>query len=582
MAGQGEILDLIVVGGGIYGICAANTYLSLHPTANIKVLDSDSNVGGVWSRSRHYPSFWSQTGARLSGFPDKQFKVPEDAETYHDLYDAKYITHYLEDYVRDQEHDGLPLIERFIFMCWVRNVFKDENGIWQTRSEIEDRGDVAFQSKKLIVSTGAHSVPYTPELRGSEDFNGPILHQKDLGASNLLTPEEQNVEEHSRITILGGSKSASDIAYAAAADMSHPRKVSWIIRTGGEGPLLLNKANGFGKYRSVSELGSIRALATLSSANPYQSESWWSWFLHKTPVGERFLGWIWSQTEKESNALADFDNRDGALPGFDGLRPSVSIRWRSGPVGILQRSDYWDVIAKRATVYRGEVARLEKGKVILTDGTEVNSDVLICGTGWKQEHPYFSPKDAVRLGLPIGFHETELLHEERVRWSKLEEEADRKVLQRWPYLANRPAFGGSPPRTTPYRLYNLTIPVEDQSIAFLGLMQVPNSYHTALTQTLYAIAALDGILDLPSSEEMEKEIAFMNCWCARRYPVHGWLGTPLDYEMVSFTDHLLEQLGLSSHRNKRSWWSDLTDPCLASDYAGLVDEYRRKLPEDVE
>ena len=92
MPEQGEMLDLIIIAGGIYGICAANTYLSLHPAADIKVLDSDSNVGGVWSRSRHYPSFWSQTGARLSGLPDKQFKVPKDADTYHDLYDAKYIT----------------------------------------------------------------------------------------------------------------------------------------------------------------------------------------------------------------------------------------------------------------------------------------------------------------------------------------------------------------------------------------------------------------------------------------------------------------------------------------------------------
>ena len=576
------MLDLIIIGGGIYGICAANTYLSLHPTANVKVLDSDSNVGGVWSRSRHYPSFWSQTGARLSGFPDKQFKVPEDAETYHDLYDATYITDYLEDYVRDNEHDGRPLKERFVFRCWVRQVWKDENGIWQVRSEIEDRGDVAFRSKKLIVATGAHSVPYMPDLRGSKKFNGPIVHQKDLGKSKLLTTEEEDVEKHSHITVLGGSKSASDIVYAAATHTSHPRKVSWIIRTSGGGPLLLNKAEGFGKYRSVTELGSIRALAAISSANPYQGESWWTWFLHRTPVGQRFLRWVWSQTEKESNTLADFDGREGALPGFESLRPSVSIQWRSGPIGILQRPDYWDAIAKKVMVYRSEVERLEDGKVILTDGREVKSDVLICGTGWKQEHPYFSTKEAARVGLPIGLPEAELGQEEREHWSKLEEEADRKVLQRWPYLASTPTFIGHPPRTTSYKLYSLTLPVEDRSIAFLGLMLVPNSYHTALTQTLYAIAALDGALELPPLEEMEKEIAFMNRWSTRRYPVHGWLGNPLDYEMVSFTDHLLEQLGLSSHRNTRNWWSDLTDPCLASDYAGLVDEYRRKYPYHVE
>jgi hypothetical protein len=219
---------------------------------------------------------------------------------------------------------------------------------------------------------------------------------------------------------------------------------------------------------------------------------------------------------------------------------------------------------------------------VLENGQEALSDVLICGTGWKQEHPYFSAKEAARVGLPVKIEETELVSEENRNWSKLEEEADRKVLERWPYLAYTPTFKIRPRRTTSYKLYNLTVPILDQSVAFLGLMLVPNSYHVALVQTLYAIAILDGALKLPSGDGMARQIAFINRWCARRYPVHGWLGNVVEFEMVSYTDHLLEQLGLSSHRNKNSWWSDLTDPCLASDYAGLVDEYRKKYSDRVE
>jgi hypothetical protein len=293
------------------------------------------------------------------------------------------------------------------------------------------------------------------------------------------------------------------------------------------------------------------------------------------------LQWIWSQTVKESNALANFDGREGALDGFVGLKPSTSIRWRSGPLGILQRDDYWDVIAKRVKVYRGDIERLEPHRVVLKDGREVSSDVLICGTGWRQEHPYFSPEESARVGLPIKFEETELANTVTRQWSKLEEEADRRVLERWPYLANTPTFNMRSPSTTSYKLYNLTIPIEDHSVAFLGLMLVPNSYHVALVQTLYAIAVLDGALKLPLKDDLNRQIAFINRVCARRYPVHGWLGNVIEFEMVSYTDHLLEQLGLSTHRNKNGWWSDLTDPCLASDYAGLLDEYRRKYSDHV-
>ncbi|KAK3683186.1 hypothetical protein LTR37_020471 [Vermiconidia calcicola] len=575
MAGHNHKLDLIVVGAGVYGICAANTYLQLHPTADIVVLDSDEDAGGVWSNSRLYPQFWSQTGERLGGYPDSAFKVPEGAERYHDLFEAKHLTKYLEDYVTGQAYNGRSLRKRFVFRCWVNNLQKDGDA-WNIQANLEGK-NVTYRAGKVIVATGLTSVPNMPQLPGKEHFRGSVLHQKTFGNSKILTPEETEVEQHTHITILGGSKSASDMAYAAATDINAPRKVSWIIRTSGSGPLILTKAQGFGKYRSLPELGSIRAIANLSSANPYLHETWFSSFLHKTWLGEWLLQKIWSQSETESAAIANYDGREGALLGFEKLRTETSIRWRSGSVGILQKDDFWDVVARNVRVHRGDVAELTVDAVVLDDGTEVRTDVLLCATGWKQQHSCFSTEEAARLGLPLNLNDSrELVEQSQQHWSKLEEEADRKVLSRWPYLTNAPKSKARPIRTTPYRLYNLTLPVSDQSIAFLGLQLVPNSYHTALAQTLYAIAGLDGVLKLPPKEEMEKEVAFIDRWCARRYPVHGHLGNVLDYEMVSFTDYLLKQLGLSSHRTKASWWADMTDPVVASDYAALVEEYRKK------
>jgi dimethylaniline monooxygenase (N-oxide forming) len=90
--------------------------------------------------------------------------------------------------------------------------------------------------------------------------------------------------------------------------------------------------------------------------------------------------------------------------------------------------------------------------------------------------------------------------------------------------------------------------MHDRSIAILGTPLVPNSYHTSVVQALYAIAAIEGTLQLPSSERMEREIAYTNSWCRHRYPVHGYKDNVLEFEMVGFTDRLLEELGLESHR----------------------------------
>lgn len=502
--------------------------------------------------------------------------MPENAETYHDLFEAKHLSQYFNDYLDQHVYDGRGLRERFIFNCWVENVAKDPDGKWRATTNHKDK-QVIFRAHKAIIATGTFTQPYVPSLPGQDSFNGPIIHQKEFGRSRIFTAEESDLESHVKVTVLGGSKSAADIAYAAAKDKNQPREVTWIIRTTGTGAIIMSSPKGFGKYRSLAELGSTRAMAAMSSANPYVEDSWWSSFLHRTIIGEWLLNKIWSQPAVESDRLANFEGREGRLEGFEGLRSNASHRWRSAPMGIIQSEDFWDVIARRVRVVRGEVERLEEGRIVLEDGKTLESDILLCATGWSYGQPLFSDHEKLRLGLPLSLDSNaDLLEADRGHWTDLEAEADRKVLRRWPYLAQTSRFKSKPPATTRYKLYNMIVPVEDNSIAFLGIPVLPNSYHTALATTLWAIAALDGIHQLPSKQEMERDVAYINRWNARRYPVTGWMGNAMDYEMVSYTDKLLDELGLSSHRNFKSWWQDLTDPVLASDYAGVVDEFRRK------
>ena len=46
---QSESFDLIIIGAGLYGIQVARTYLELHPTHNVVLLEASSTLGGVWS-----------------------------------------------------------------------------------------------------------------------------------------------------------------------------------------------------------------------------------------------------------------------------------------------------------------------------------------------------------------------------------------------------------------------------------------------------------------------------------------------------------------------------------------------------
>lgn len=104
--------------------------------------------------------------------------------------------------------------------------------------------------RKLIIAIGITNAPHIPQHKGTEDFEAPIVHSSQLG---LRSPEIFADESTNTVAVLGGGKSAYDAAYLAA---SHGRKVEWIIRKSGKGPVwvmpLITKLGPFEAQRDVS------------------------------------------------------------------------------------------------------------------------------------------------------------------------------------------------------------------------------------------------------------------------------------------------------------------------------------------
>ena len=202
--------------------------------------------------------------------------------------------------------------------------------------------------------------------------------------------------------------------------------------------------------------------------------------------------------------------------------------------------------------------------------------MLFCGTGWESAYTYFSKDETKRLGLPHSVTEDD--REEAKLWGELLQTADRKVLRDHPQLANPPPHKqpSTTTTTTTTRLYNCMAPLHDRSVVFLGRALLSNSFRTAEAQSIWATAYFDGSFKLPPLDEARKEVAYMNAFSRRRYPSHGVNGDCIFFELVSYTDKLLRDLDLHSHRKGWFWWSDWWEPCLASDYKDMPDEYRRK------
>ena len=48
----------------------------------------------------------------MSGFSDIPLTIPPDAQNYHDIFESKYVTSYLESYIDEHLYNGQPLRDR--------------------------------------------------------------------------------------------------------------------------------------------------------------------------------------------------------------------------------------------------------------------------------------------------------------------------------------------------------------------------------------------------------------------------------------------------------------------------------------
>ena len=208
----------------------------------------------------------------------------------------------------------------------------------------------------------------------------------------------------------------------------------------------------------------------------------------------------------------------------------------------------------------------------MESGEEIKADAILCGTGWTPSLRFFDKDLLIKLDLPHPIEDEPAEYADH--WAELEKEADRKVLYKFPVLANPPAYYKKPVRTTPYRLYNGIAPLRDDSIAFIGHVLVGNYFSVAECQAIWATAHLDGKLPLPSLEQREAEIALFTAWCRRRYLNNGEKGNWMTFEFIVYSDKLLHEVGLSSHR--KGWFKHFFSPCMSRDLHGLRDEYMAK------
>lgn len=201
-AGMTDV-DVLIIGAGVSGICAAAYLRRRRPASTVAVLEARADLGGTWDLFR-YPGVRSDSDMASYAL---SFKPWLDDRA---LADGARILDYLREVATEQ--DVLQWI-RFSHRV-VRADFQSDSARWLVQVATPE-GTAEFSARFLFVATGYfdYEEGHRPDLPGSTDFAGRLVHPQhwpdDLDCTDL------------RVVVIGSGATAVTLIPALARRARH-------------------------------------------------------------------------------------------------------------------------------------------------------------------------------------------------------------------------------------------------------------------------------------------------------------------------------------------------------------------------
>ncbi|KIA75441.1 hypothetical protein HK57_00085 [Aspergillus ustus] len=555
---------------GLHGLVMAKTYLEVHPSTTLLVVDESHSVGGTWARERLYPGL--KTNNLFGSYELSDF--PMDAKRYGVDGKGHIPGHVVHAYLCDvADHFGIT--PHLMLSTRVTATELLDDGSWEVSLQSVDRNDCVvspIRAEKLVFATGLTSKPHIPHIPGSETFNRLILHSKQL------KEQADSLADCKTVVVVGGNKSAWDVCYTAARNGS---QVHMVIRPSGGGPSYLwPRRFSIGHFElSLAKLSTIR-LFTLFDPAPFGEGPflWARRFLHRTFLGQRICHWFWTYLDKRIRMLNGFDTHRELRK----LGPWTTPFWMGNSLSIHNYETSWfDLVREgQIQVHISELESLSPAKVHLSDGTLLAIDALVLCTGWTVDVPARFKTDQV--GRSAEKEAMEVIYSNVPYFSHLS--------RRTPNAPGSQDSAVSPDgKDSSFPLlYRDIIPLEEtylqsKSLAFIGMSVSIHAVLVAQAQALWITAFLSDQLDhlrvgSMNQEQVRGRTILDTVYGQVRRPreTGGLAGRHADlvFDSLSYVDVLLGDLTVPCMR-KKNWWLELTDPYCLADYRGLVQEWIR-------
>ncbi|EJP63777.1 Flavin-binding monooxygenase-like family protein [Beauveria bassiana ARSEF 2860] len=537
-------LDVAIIGAGWYGLTCAATILKLEPGYKVAVFDKYETVGGTWSKDRIYPNLVAQVEFGYFNYPSKP--MPTAGKPTNNLVSGDMVWKYLNKFADDND------LKRHIrFSSWVSSVERNPAGGWK----LTVNGQTIYAAK-VICAAGITTQTNKPGFEITDNAI-PVIHAVDI-AKNVVNFEKK---ENDHFVLLGAAKSA-------------------IIRDNGSGPMPIMPSKLLGK--NTITVGSNRLMNYLSPSL-MTTDTWLGSFFHRTMIGRWLTRSSWGFITSQADNAAGFGGNAGKV---EGLKPELednSCFWCESSLGLITMEDFWSTLKKGdIRIVRDQVSRADESGVTLKKTAErINADFVIYATGWGDHFSFFSPELKNELGLPLydgpapvkpAAKEYPFGFPAGDPWSSHDKAADDILAQKIPLLAAGPKDYNSWKREAGRKMTARRWRLRPPYLSCNLYGPLPS---------LWAVAYLLGEVNLPSEEDMVKEIAEWNAWTRRRYGAVGERYPYALFDWIVYLDRLLKDLGVKSQRNGNAL-VDFFKPYGPQSYHGVIEEYMAVRPQKVE
>ncbi|XP_033747610.1 dimethylaniline monooxygenase [N-oxide-forming] 5-like [Pecten maximus] len=223
---------IAIIGAGCSGLTAIKCCIDeeLIPVC----FERENDIGGLWNYKENskvgtgsvYRSCVMNTSKEMMAFSD--FPPPEDFPVF---LPHRYVNNYFQLYA-----DNFDLRKYIKFRTIVTRVVPspdyDQTGCWDVTycsCSGSDFEKVTRRFDGILICTGHHTFPMTPEFEGKDGFQGKVMHTHSYRSNKDLT--DQNV----LVVGIGnsGADIAVDISHAASQVYLSTRRGAWIINRKG-------------------------------------------------------------------------------------------------------------------------------------------------------------------------------------------------------------------------------------------------------------------------------------------------------------------------------------------------------------